>query len=79
MNVRTRLQRLEQRLRHHRPAHFTSIVRVPPDVPDEAWHPWLAEQAWACGVVGCPERRIGLLVPSPCQTDEAWERRDAPR
>lgn len=77
MNVRPRLQRLEQRLRHECPAHVTGMVRVPADIPHEAWHPWLAEQPCACGVVGCPQRRIGVLVPTLCQTPEEWERRYA--
>jgi hypothetical protein len=66
MHCRTRLQRLEQRLRHDRPVHFTSRVCVPADVPHKAWHQWLTEQPCACGVVSRPKQRVGLLLPTKC-------------
>jgi hypothetical protein len=77
--LRTRIQRLEERHRRYGPTHFTDMVCVPPDVPHEAWDRWLAGQPCACGVVGCPERRVGLLLPAKCQTPEEWERAYAPR
>jgi hypothetical protein len=33
---------------------------------------YLAQQLCACGVVGCPQRTIGLVVTRPC-TPEAWQ------
>jgi hypothetical protein len=63
--------------RQHRPGHdhFTSTVIVPLDVPSREWDAWLRAQPCACGVVGCPERRIGLLLPTKGQTLEEWEAR----
>jgi hypothetical protein len=52
---------------------------VPPDVPHDAWDQWVAGQPCACGVVGCPERRVGLLLPAKCQTADEWSDIYAPR
>jgi hypothetical protein len=71
-----RVKRLEARQRRHHPperAHFTSVVRVPPEVPYEECDAWLEEQPCACGQPYCPERRIGLLAPAKCQTAEEWQ------
>jgi hypothetical protein len=79
---KSRVKRLEDQRRRRLPpgqTHFTSAVRVPPEIPHEAWRQWVAEQPCACGRVACPERRIGLLVPTPCQTAEEWRRYYAPR
>jgi hypothetical protein len=75
-NSEKRITRLEeaQRLRHG-DGHFVSIVHVPPEIPDEDWRTWLAAQPCACGLVGCPERTVGLLIPTPCATIEEWEAR----
>jgi hypothetical protein len=83
------VQHLERRWRRQHPsklAHFTSVVHIPPEIPHERWHAWLAEQPCACGQTQCPARRIGLLVPTRCTTAEEWqarvrryaERREAP-
>jgi hypothetical protein len=76
--LRTRIQRLEERHRRDRPAHVTGTMCVPPDVPQDAWDRWVAGQPCACGVVGCPERRVGLLLPTKCQTADAWSDTYAP-
>jgi hypothetical protein len=79
---KSRVKRLEDRRRRRLPpgqGHFTSVMQVPDDVPHQAWDQWLAGQPCACGVVGCPERRVGLLIPTKCQTAEAWSHRYAPR
>jgi hypothetical protein len=72
---KSRVKRLEERRRQHRsgPGHFTSVVCVPSDVPDEEWETWVAGHPCGCGIVGCPERRIGILLPARGPTDEAWE------
>jgi hypothetical protein len=75
---KSRVSRLEARQRRQHPAelaHFTSVVQVPPEIGEADWHDWLAEQACKCGQVGCPGRRIGLLVPTRCQTAEEWVER----
>jgi hypothetical protein len=56
-----------------RPLH--SAVRLPPELPHDRWHEWLVEQPCACGQTHCPERRIGLLVPTHCATAEEWQAR----
>ena len=74
---RARLTRLEarQRRQHRGDEHFTSTITVPPDIPAEAWHDWLSSQPCACGVVGCGQRKIGLLMPTRAQTAEEWAAR----
>jgi hypothetical protein len=75
MTYHARLTRLEAHRHQQRPpGHFTSIVRVPPEIPSAAWDAWLAEHPCACGVVGCLQRRIGLLLPTRL-TPEEWQRR----
>jgi hypothetical protein len=76
--LRTRITRLEARQRRQQSSardHFTSVAQVPPDVPDDAWDTWVAQQPCMCGVVGCPERRIGLLIPTKYTAGEEWEAR----
>jgi len=76
--LKSRVKALEtEQQRNYPPGgqHFTSVVHVPPEIPSESWHDWLASQPCACGVVGCPSRRIGLLIPTRCQTAEEWEPR----
>jgi hypothetical protein len=75
---RSRLSSLEARQRRAHPPHrehFTAVVTVPPDIPAEAWHDWLARQPCACGRMFCDQRRIGLLIPTRCQTAEEWAAR----
>ena len=72
MSFRTsRVSRLEARQRRQHPAelaHGTNVVQVPSEISEPHWHEWLAQQPCRCGQVGCPERRIGLLVPTRGQT-----------
>ena len=79
MDVRkSRVMRLEARQRRqHRPelAHFTSVVRVPHDIPYDDWLVWLAAQPCACQRTFCGQRRVGALLPAKCDTPEAWEAR----
>jgi hypothetical protein len=78
MRFRSRIARLEDRQRRqHRPGeqHFSSVVTVPETIPAEEWHAWLASQPCVCGVVGCGQRKIGLLIPTRAQTAEEWEAR----
>jgi hypothetical protein len=61
---RRRVSRLEAHQRRAHPealTHVLSVVRIPWGEPDEAR--WLRELPCACGVVSCPNFRIGLLVP----------------
>ena len=76
MRWHSRLIRLEQHCRQRRPlAHFTSVVRVPHEIPHEAWDAWLMSQPCACGRTSCEQRRVGVLLPDKCDTPEAWEAR----
>ena len=70
---KSRITQLERALRRQeRPArgHVTPVVRVPHDVPRAAWDAWLASQPCACGRRGCPERKIGVLLPQKCATPD---------
>jgi hypothetical protein len=65
---------LEEHRRERRPlGHFTSIVRVPHDIPHEAWDAWLVSQPCACGRTYCDHRRVGVLLPETCESPEEWE------
>jgi hypothetical protein len=59
------------------PSHFIASVRVPWDLPAgvdrEAW--LAAEVTCPCGEQGCPEFRIGLVVPAKAPSVEAWAER----
>ena len=84
-SMKSRLRALEARQRRqHRPGseHFTSVITVPETIPHDAWLDWLSSQPCACGMVGCRQRKIGLLLPTRCQTAEEWaaryRREDAP-
>ena len=74
---RARLKRLEARQRRqHRPGeHFSSVVYVPPEIPSHQWGAWLRAQPCACGVGGCRQRTIGLLLPTRADTPEEWAAR----
>jgi hypothetical protein len=73
---RHRLGQLErwQRRRHppERP-HFIRVARQPWEEPDR--ERWLAGLTCPCGVVGCPELRIGLRAPAKAPSAEAWQQR----
>jgi hypothetical protein len=77
MNLKSRLKRLEARQRRqHRPGeHFTNIVRVPQTVSHDGWFAWLSSQPCACGQRNCDQRRVGALLPEPCESPEEWEAR----
>ena len=65
--LRSRLAKLAARLRGDQPpgrAHDTAVVVVPREVPYEVWDDWLASQPCACGQFQCPERTIGVLLPT---------------
>jgi hypothetical protein len=74
MSYRQRIIRLEEyRRKRLPPSHFLTIVRVPWPLPagmDQLT--WLEEQVMcACGLVGCPELRIGAILPEKA-SKEAW-------
>ncbi len=74
MRAPTRLTRLEQVYRQPRaPGHFTGVVRVPHDIPHDAWEAWLASQPCACHQRFCPQRRVGVLLPAKCASSTEWE------
>jgi hypothetical protein len=74
VSYHARIARLEARQRQAHPdRHWTSVVRVPWDEPDQAR--WLRQLPCACGQVGCPERRIGLLVSEKAPSADAWAER----
>ena len=76
MKYHTRLIKLEKHCRQRRPlAHFTSVVRVPCEIPDDAWEAWLASQPCACGMPYCDQLRVGVLLPEKRESPEAWEAR----
>jgi hypothetical protein len=71
---KSRIACLEARQRRQHPAgeHFISVVRVPwgEDSADD-----LAALSCLCGQVGCPDRRIGRLVPDKAPSSQAWVER----
>jgi hypothetical protein len=73
---RHRLQALERRQRQLHPpelAHFISVVYQPWEEPDR--DRWLAGLTCPCGAVGCPELRIGVLLPEKAPSAEVWQER----
>jgi hypothetical protein len=75
VRYRQRLTRIEAyRRRRTPPSHFRMSVRVPWDLPagmDQAT--WLVEEVRCpCGERGCPELRIGLVIPAKAPTAAAW-------
>ena len=71
-----RVKRLEQRQRQQHPpelAHFISMAFQPWEEPDR--ERWLAGLTCPCGAVGCPELRIGVLLPEKAPSAEAWYQR----
>jgi hypothetical protein len=78
MRYRQRVTRIEEyRRRRMPPSHFLMSVQVPWDLPagmDQ--ETWLAEEVICpCGERGCPEFRIGLVVPAKAPSVEAWAER----
>jgi hypothetical protein len=74
-HYKTRLRRLEARL--VRPvSHFVSIIYYP-------WHlgepddDWLQGLVCPCGRQGCPQFRIGAIIPEKALRPEAWAERAA--
>jgi hypothetical protein len=76
MRFQSRLIKLEAYRQRRTPAHFTSIVRVPAEIEEADWREWLRHQPCACGMVACPERRVGAVV-SQRLSPEAWVARYA--
>lgn len=80
MRYRHRITRIEAyRRRRLPPRHFLMSVRVPWDLPEGMGQAtWLAaEVRCPCGERGCPELRIGLVVPAKAPSVEAWAERAA--
>jgi hypothetical protein len=78
MRYRQRVTRIEEYQRRRLPPrHFVMSVRVPWDLPagmDQ--DTWLrTEVTCACGQRGCPELRIGLVLPEKAPSPEAWTER----
>jgi hypothetical protein len=73
MFLKFRINRLEAKQRRQRPperAHHVSLVHVPwgADTADYQTH-----LLCPCGGgAACPSKTIGLVVPTPAPTKEAW-------
>jgi hypothetical protein len=78
MRYRQRVTRIEA---YHRrrmpPSHFIASIRVPWDLPSGMdQETWLeAEVRCPCGQRGCPEFRIGHVIPAKAPSAEAWAAR----
>jgi hypothetical protein len=80
MTCHTRLTTLAAHCRQQRPlAHCTGVVRIPHDIPDEAWDAWLVSQPCAWGQRYCEQRRVGVPLPETCASPEAWDVREGRR
>jgi hypothetical protein len=77
MRYRQRVARLEECRRKRRPpSHFMNVVSTPWHMDGGAIDHWLREElACACGQLGCPERRIGALLPEKTPSVETWTER----
>ena len=74
MRYRARVVKLEEYRRTRRPpSHVLSVVFQPWEEPDR--ERWLAGLTCPCGAVGCPELRIGALLPAKAPSAEAWQAR----
>jgi hypothetical protein len=67
----SRLEAQQQKVDPHVLSHFIPVVRVPHSCIDQG--AWLAQVPCRCGMVGCPARQIGLVVPSPCEPAASWQ------
>jgi hypothetical protein len=77
-SIDARLARLEAYRRRRAPTnHLLTSVGVPWDLPPGMdADTWLQEEVTcACGHRGCPELRIGLVVPVKAPSAEAWSGR----
>ncbi len=73
MSLKARIIRLERRGDDGcPPAHVLPVVRIPGEIRYGQWDHWLAAHPCACGAIGCPERRIGLLGPEPAASADEW-------
>jgi hypothetical protein len=73
MRYRQRIVRLEEYRRTRLPpSHFLPIVRTPWDLDHVDCDDWLQTLVCACGQVGCPELRIGALLPEKAPSAQAW-------
>ena len=77
MRYRQRVARLEEyRCKRRPPSHFMSVVCTPWHMNGGAIDHWLREEvACPCGTVGCPDLRIGALLPEKAPSVEAWAER----
>jgi hypothetical protein len=76
MRYRHRIVRLEEYRRTRLPpSHFLAIVCTPWDLDPVDEDEWLQTLVCACGRVGCPELRIGALVPEKAPSAQAWSER----
>jgi hypothetical protein len=73
MRYESRLRRLEAR-RVRPVSHFVSIAYYPwhRGEPDDAW---LRGLVCPCGRWGCPEFRIGAILPEKAPSADAWAER----
>ena len=73
MRHQRRLARLEEHARQQRRtlSHVIPVARYPwrGDVPEADW---LRSLVCPCGRLGCPQLRIGALLPMPAPSGEAW-------
>ena len=74
MRDQQQVARLEEYRRKRRPpGHCLRVVSTPGHLDGGAIDHWLREElACACGQVGCPELRIGALLPEKAPSVEAW-------
>jgi hypothetical protein len=68
-----RLEACQRRLHPPERAHYRSVVNQPWEVRDR--EPWLAELTCPCGVVGCDQMTIGVIVPEKAPSADAWAAR----
>ncbi len=72
-DLRGRVTRLEERRRRRVPVgHFLPVARYPWGVADGDQARWLRTLRCPCGRQGCPELRVGLLLPDKAPSPEAW-------
>jgi hypothetical protein len=72
MSYETRLQRLEAQRRQPWPvSHFVPVVCYPWPVGEPDDHDWRRALVCPCGQRGCPELRIGIMLPEKAPSADA--------
>jgi hypothetical protein len=72
MSLWTRFRRVEAWWRQRVPSmHFLTSVQVPWNVDTDTW--LQTEVTCACGQHGCPELRVGLVVPERFSSSDDWQ------